>query len=123
MTFRFAHNNLNVLDLEKSEAFYRQALGLRPIRRKEAEDGSYVLLFLGDGASEHCLELTWLRDRTDPYNLGDNEIHLAFTVDDFEAAYALHSQMGCICYDNRKLGVYFISDPDGYWLEIIPLRK
>ena len=63
MQFTFAHNNLNVRDLEKSLTFYEQALGLRETRRIEAEDGSFLIVFLGDGRSLHKLELTWLRDR------------------------------------------------------------
>ena len=121
MKFKFAHNNFNVRDLDKSLAFYQQALGLTEVRRKQAEDGSFTLVFLGDGGrTPHELELTWLRDRDRPYELGDNEFHLAFTVDDFEAAHALHSEMGCICYENKNMGIYFISDPDNYWLEILP---
>ena len=124
MTFSFAHNNFNVRDLDKSLAFYKQALELEPVRRKEAPDGSFVLVFLGDKAgSTHQLELTWLRDWDRPYNLGDNEIHLAFIVDDMDAAHALHEQMGCICYENEAMGIYFISDPDGYWIEIIPAKR
>ena len=124
MTFSFAHNNFNVRDLDKSLAFYKQALELEPVRRKEAPDGSFVLVFLGDKAgSTHQLGLTWLRDWDRPYNLGDNEIHLAFIVDDMDAAHALHEQMGCICYENKAMGIYFISDPDGYWIEIIPARR
>ncbi len=122
MKFRFAHNNLNVLDLEKSLAFYKQALGLSEVQRKEAADGSFILVYLGDGQSAHQLELTWLRDRTQPYDLGDNEIHLAFTVDNYQQAHQLHSEMGCICYENPAMGIYFIADPDGYWLEILPVR-
>lgn len=122
MTFRFAHNNLNVRDLEKSLAFYEKALGLREVRRKSAEDGSFILAFLGDGESKHLLELTWLRDFDRPYNLGDNEIHLAFETEDMDAAHALHKEMDCICYENPGMGIYFISDPDGYWLELIPAK-
>ena len=123
MKFTFAHNNLNVLDLEKSLKFYGEALGLLEVRRKEASDGSFTLAFLGDDATKHQLELTWLRDRTEPYNLGDNEIHLAFKVSDYEGAHELHEKMGCICYENKDMGIYFISDPDGYWLEIIPEKR
>lgn len=122
MSFRFAHNNLNVCDLEASIAFYEKALGLTVVRRKEAPDGSFILVFLSDGKSEHQLELTWLRDHQDPYNLGENEIHLAFTTDNLKEAHLLHEEMGCICFENRAMGVYFISDPDGYWLEIIPSK-
>ncbi|MBR5490527.1 MAG: VOC family protein [Oscillospiraceae bacterium] len=124
MTFTFAHNNFNVLDLDKSLAFYKEALGLTEIRRIAPEDGSFIIVYLGDGAgSAHALELTWLRDWERPYDLGDNEFHLAFTVDDFEAAHAHHQEMGCICYENEAMGIYFINDPDDYWLEVIPARK
>lgn len=122
MKFTFPHNNLNVYDLEKSLAFYKEALGLTVTSTKNAEDGSFTLVYLGDGVTPHQLELTWLRDMDRPYNLGDNEIHLAFTVDDFEAAHKKHEEMGCICFENPSMGIYFISDPDGYWLEIVPAK-
>lgn len=120
MYFKMVHNNFNVLNLEKSLDFYREALGLTPVREKAGKDGSFKLVFLGDGKGEHILELTWLRDRTEPYNLGDNEIHLAFATNDIQGAHALHQEMGCICFENPTMGIYFISDPDNYWLEIVP---
>jgi lactoylglutathione lyase len=123
MKFTFAHNNINILDLDKSLAFYKSALGLEEVRRHRAADGSFVLVFLGDGRTPHRLELTWLRDHRDPYNLGDNEIHLAFTTDDFEAAQAKHKEMGIVCYENPDMGIYFIEDPDGYWVEILPEKR
>lgn len=118
MNFTFYHNNINVLDLEKSVAFYQEALGLTITREKEAEDGSFKLVFMGDGATSHLLELTWLRDMDRPYDLGDNESHLAVKVDDIQAALAHHKKMGCVCFENIEMGVYFINDPDGYWTEI-----
>ena len=122
MNFKFAHNNINVLNLDASLKFYEEALGLKEVRRKEKEDGSFILVYLGDGVTTHQLELTWLRDWDRPYNLGDNEFHLAFTVDDYDAAYQKHKEMNCICYENPGMGIYFISDPDGYWLEVVPQR-
>lgn len=123
MTFTFAHNNFNVKDLDKSLKFYEEALGLKEVRRKEAGDGSFILVYLGDGESKHQLELTWLRDwEKDSYNLGDNEFHLAFETDDMENSLKKHKEMDCVCFENPAMGIYFISDPDGYWLEIIPKR-
>ncbi len=122
--FTFAHNNFNVRDLDASLAFYEKALGLKEVRRIVPEDGSFIIVFLGDEhGSKHQLELTWLRDWDHPYDLGDNEFHLAFTAEDFDAAHALHEEMGCICYENTAMGIYFINDPDDYWLEIIPPHK
>ena len=123
MNFKFSHNNYNVTNLEKSLEFYNNALNLKEVRRKEAQDGSFVLVYLGDGETAHNLELTWLRDWDKEYNLGDNEFHLALEVDDFEGAKKLHREMDCICFENEAMGIYFISDPDNYWIEIIPQRK
>lgn len=119
---KFYHFNFNVFDLEKSLAFYDKALGLKPVREKNAADGSYKIVFLGDGISDFMLELTWLRDRATPYNLGDLEYHLAFQTDEYDALYQKHKAMGVVCFENPAMGIYFINDPDGYWLEIVPPR-
>lgn len=123
MKFKMVHENYNVFDLEKSLRFYEQALGLTEKKRVTAKDGSFTIVYVGNDATDFLLELTWLRDRDKPYDLGDNELHLAFRTDDFEEAHALHKEMGCICYENKEMGIYFIEDPDGYWLEIVPDRK
>ena len=122
MSFLFNHFNFNVLDLDRSLKFYDEALGLKVVRERRAADGSFILNFLGDGVSVFTLELTWLRDRTEPYDLGEQEFHLAFMTEDMAAAHALHEKMGCICFENHAMGIYFIEDPDGYWIEIIPKR-
>ena len=122
MQFTFAHNNLNVYGLEKSLEFYEKALGLTVTRTKEAENGSFKLVYLGDGTTPHQLELTWLRDHPQKYDLGECEFHLALRADDYEAAHQRHAEMGCICFENPEMGIYFITDPDGYWIEIIPTR-
>ena len=119
---KFYHFNFNVVDLERSLAFYKQALGLEPVREKTAADGSFRLIYLGQEESDFQLELTWLRDRTEPYDLGECEFHLALRAEDYEAAHARHAEMGCICFENPEMGIYFVQDPDGYWIEIIPTR-
>lgn len=123
MKFKMVHENYNVFDLEKSLAFYEKALGVTEKRRNTAKDGSFIIVYVGNDTTDFLLELTWMRDRDKPYDLGDEEFHLAFRTDDFEAAHALHKEMGCICYENEKMGIYFITDPDGYWLEVVPERK
>lgn len=123
MKFVFNHFNINVLNLEKSIEFYKKALGLKEVRRKEATDGSFILVYMGDSETGFTIELTWIRDREEPYNLGDEEFHLAFVTDNYEEAHEKHREMGCICYENPAMGIYFINDPDGYWLEVIPPRK
>lgn len=122
MRFKMIHENFNVADLDVSLAFYEKALGLKEVRRKTADDGSFILVYLAGEASDFEVELTWLEEHPQKYDLGEEEFHLAFSVDDFEAAHALHEEMGCIAFENHDMGIYFITDPDGYWLEILPER-
>lgn len=121
--FTFNHFNFNVFDLERSLKFYDEAFGLKPVREKTASDGSFKLVFLGDGVTDFQLELTYMRDRTEPYDLGEQEFHLAFVAQDMAAAHERHEKMGCICFENPAMGIYFVEDPDGYWIEVIPPRK
>jgi lactoylglutathione lyase len=114
------HTNWNVTDLEASMAFYEKALGLKESRRKTADDGSFILVYMTDDTDSFELELTWLKEHPQKYDLGEEEFHLAFHVDDFDAAHKLHEEMGCIAFENHDMGIYFITDPDGYWLEVIP---
>ena len=121
--FSFNHFNFNVQDLQRSLDFYDKALGLKPVREKNAADGRYKIVYLSDGVSDFRLELTWLRDHPEAYDLGEQEYHLAFVTDDMAAAHAKHEAMGAICFENPEMGIYFLEDPDGYWIEIIPPRK
>ena len=123
MKFTMIHENYNVADLQRSLAFYEKALGLTEKRRKTAPDGSFIIVYVGNEESDFELELTWLKDHPQNYNLGECEFHLAFRTDDFEAAHKKHEEMGCICFENHAMGIYFIQDPDGYWLEIVPTRN
>ena len=122
MKFRMIHENFNVSDLDVSLAFYEKAFGLKEIRRKTAKDGSFIIVYVGNEETDFELELTWLEEHPQKYDLGEEEFHLAFRADDFEAAHALHEEMGCIAFENHDMGIYFITDPDGYWLEILPPR-
>ncbi len=123
MSFKMVHENYNVTDLQKSIDFYQEAFGLSELRRKEASDGSFIIVYLSNAESSFELELTWLKEKEGPYDLGECEFHLAFETDDYEKAHEKHKAMGCICFENPKMGIYFVEDPDGYWLEVIPAKK
>ena len=119
--FKIDHVNINVSDMQASIKFYEKAFGLKEAKKKTADDGSFVIVFLTDGNFK--LELTWLRDMDRPYDLGDNESHICFAADDYEAAHELHKKMDIICYENLEMGLYFVEDPDGYWQEIVRAKK
>jgi lactoylglutathione lyase len=119
MKFKMIHNNINVSNLEKSMEFYDKALGLKEVRRISGD--GFTIVYLGDGLGSHLLELTELTSHPQKYDLGENEFHLAFETEDFEEALAHHKAMDCVCYENPQMGIYFICDPDGYWLEVLPV--
>jgi len=121
MQFKMIHNNINVTHLAQSLEFYEKALGLKEVRRISGD--GFTIVYLGDGLGDHLLELTELKDHPQKYNLGENEFHLAFATDDFDQALAHHKAMNCVCYENPQMGIYFISDPDGYWLEVLPQKR
>ena len=121
MKFKMIHENYNVSDLKKSMAFYEKALNLREVRRINGD--GFIIVYLSNEESSFELELTWIAEHSENYDLAECEFHLAFETDDYEAAHKLHEEMGCICYENPEMGIYFITDPDGYWLEIVPAKK
>lgn len=117
MKARIVHENIHVLDLDKSLEFYEKALGMTESRRIKGDD--WQIVFIDNDQSDFQIELTWNEGRTEPYNNGGRDTHMAFRVDDYDAFYKLHEEMGCICFVNEKMGLYFIEDPDGCWIEII----
>ncbi|MCM1482830.1 MAG: VOC family protein [Muribaculaceae bacterium] len=120
---RFDHCNINVTDTPRSLEFYDKALGLSPCGRIDGPDGAFIITYLTDGMTGFRLELTWLKDHPQPYDLGDNESHIALrtaTREEFDALHTLHQSMGVVCFENPAMGIYFIEDPDGYWIEILP---
>lgn len=123
MKAKLVHENLHVLDLDASIAFYQKAFGLEVVDSIEPEDGSWRIVFLGNDQSDFRLELTWNKGRVEPYNNGDKDTHLAFAVPDMDEARRLHEEMGIICHENPNMGIYFVKDPDDCWLEVVPLEK
>ena len=119
----FDHFNINVTNLERSLSFYEQALGLKEHHRKEASDGSFTLVYLTDESSSFLVELPYLKNHTQPYELGENESHLCFrVVGDYDAIRQWHKDKGWVCFENKEMGLYFINDPDDYWIEILPIK-
>lgn len=118
----FDHYNINVANRERSLKFYAEALGLHPVGSNDAKDGSFTITYLGDGTTGFRLELTCLRDHPQPYDLGEDEMHLAMRLDagqSYDEMLAYHKKMGVVCFENPAMGIYFIEDPDGYWIEIL----
>lgn len=116
------------MDLEKSLEFYRDALGLIETRRKDIPDDKFTLVFLGDGEGGHELELTYNYNPEKSYEIGNGFSHIAVSVDDLEASREKHKEMGYKVTDlmglrGEKPRFYFVTDPDGYDVEVIRAEK
>ena len=120
---KMIHVMIRVFDLERSMAFYEDALGMHETRRKDKPEGKFTLVYLGDGNSEMELELTYNYDPEVPYEIGTGYGHLAVEVEDLMAAYEEHKAKGYEVGPLKGLGdtkdYYFLTDPDGYKIEVI----
>lgn len=119
MKFTMAHTSIAVEDVERSVEFYKKALGLKV---KYVKDLPHINLtyMVDEDESGYELELTLRKGHDGMYNLGDNPVHLAFYVEDYAGALQRHQEMGCIQRIVEPAGIHFITDPDGYSIEIMP---
>lgn len=112
------------MDLEKSLDFYKNALGLFETRRKDYPEDEFTLVYLSDSDGKYELELTYNYDPQEPYIIGNGYSHLALSCDDLVASREKHIEMGFEVTELMGLPgspprYYFITDPDGYEVEII----
>ncbi|MDR7869747.1 MAG: VOC family protein [Tissierellaceae bacterium] len=124
MNFKFLHTCIRVMDLEKSLKFYKEALGLKETRRKDFPEDEFTLVYLSDEDGKYELELTYNYNPEKPYEIGDGFSHIAVSVDDLEASREKHKEMGyevteLMGLPNELPRYYFVTDPDGYDVEII----
>lgn len=119
------HSMIRVLDEARSVAFYQAAFGLEVAERLPFEE--FTLIYMSNSETEFELELTVNKARTEPYDLGDGYGHLAFSVDDLDAEHARLEAAGLAprkIVDFAPAGdviarFFFISDPDGYQIEVL----
>lgn len=124
MKYEIVHTCIRVMNLEKSIEFYNKALGFKEVKRKVFKEEKFTLVYMSDGVTCHELELTYNDDREEPYEIGNGYSHLAVVVEELEKSHDKHKNLG---YKVSKLSslpgnpprFYFISDPDGYSIEII----
>lgn len=127
---KFLHTMLRVKDLEKSIAFYTNVLGMKELERTENQQYRYTLVFVGFGtqADSTTIELTYNWD-TDEYDMGNAFGHIALGVEDIYAACDNIKNLGGNI--TREAGpvkggcthIAFITDPDGYQIELIQLGE
>lgn len=119
------HTCIRVKDLEKSLAFYADALSLTEDRRLDFPEQSFTIVYLRAEGYDYELELTYNYGH-EAYELGDGYGHIALGVEDLEASHKAHKEAGYNVTDikglpEQKPMFYFITDPDGYKIELISL--
>lgn len=124
MQYKMLHTCLRVMNLEKSLMFYKEALGLKEMRRKDFKEHKFTLVFLADEAEAYEVELTYNYNPEKPYEIGNGFSHLAVATHDLEASRQRHIELGYEVTDLKGLPgepprYYFVTDPDGYKVEVI----
>ncbi len=117
-------------DLDRSIEFYTNVLGMKLLRRENYPEGKFTLAFVGygDEASNAVIELTY-NWGVESYSLGDGYGHIAIEVNDARAACDAVRKSGGIV--TREAGpmkhgttvIAFLSDPDGYKIELIEKKS
>lgn len=126
---RLLHTMLRVGDLQRSIDFYTRVMGMKLLRTNDRPDQKYTLAFVGYGNNpEHAeIELTY-NYGVDEYELGSAYGHIAIEVPDAHAACEkIRNNGGAV---TREAGpvkggttvIAFITDPDGYKVELIERR-
>lgn len=126
MATKMLHTCIRVMDLEKSLKFYRDALGLVETRRKDFPEHKFTLVYLSDKMDGYEIELTYNYDTETPYEIGNGFSHTAVGVEDLEAEREKHIALGYEVTPLKGLPgeapkYYFVTDPDGYKVEVIRL--
>ena len=119
------HTMIRVFDLERSMAFYKEALGLETAERFDFDD--FTLVYLRSDESDFELELTHNHDQSEPYSHGSGYGHVAVTVEDIGAEHRRLKEAGISTRDIVEMKhegqamarFFFLEDPDGYKIEVI----
>lgn len=124
MKYKLEHACIRVMNLEKSLNFYKGALGLKEARRKDFPEWEFTLVYLTDEDENFEIELTYNYSPENPYELGNGFSHFALVVEDLEKSHGEHKKLEYEVTDLKGLpgtkpSYYFITDPDGYKIEII----
>ena len=125
---KMLHTCYRVKDLDASFKFYTEAIGFEEKRRRDFPEHKFTLVYLGFPGDEsgHQLELTYNYDHPG-YELGNGYSHIAVGVESLEDSHKRHQDAGYKVSDMSGLPgmppmYYFITDPDGYEVEIIRMK-
>lgn len=124
MAFKMLHTCIRVKDLDKSLKFYKDAFDLKVTRRKDFPEHEFSLVYVSNEDNGYEIELTYNYDVEKPYELGNGFSHIAVGVDNLEEMREKHIALGYEVTDlkglpGEKPRYFFVTDPDGYKIEVI----
>jgi len=124
MSVKMLHTCIRVKNLEESLKFYRDGLGLIETRKKDFPEYKFTLVYLSNEIGGYEIELTYNYDVENPYEVGNGFSHTAIGVEKLEEFREKHIALGYEVTElkglpGEKPGYYFVTDPDGYKVEVI----
>ena len=117
---KYLHTMIRVQNLESALDFFINKLGMIEIRRSEAPEGHFTLVFLATGPGESTIELTYNWDQEEPYTVGRNFGHLAYSVENiYQLCEELQKKGVTILRPPRDGKMAFIRSPDQISVELL----
>ena len=117
---KYLHTMIRVQNLESALDFFINKLGMMEVRRREAPEGRFTLVFLATGPGESTIELTYNWDQEEPYTVGRNFGHLAYSVENiYQLCEDLQNKGVTILRPPRDGKMAFIRSPDQISVELL----
>ena len=117
---KYLHTMIRVQNLESALDFFINNLGMMEVRRREAPEGRFTLVFLATGPGESTIELTYNWDQEEPYTVGRNFGHLAYSVENiYQLCEELQKKGVTILRPPRDGKMAFIRSPDRISVELL----
>ena len=117
---KYLHTMIRVQNLESALDFFINKLGMIEVRRREAKEGRFTLVFLAAAPGETTIELTYNWDQEEPYTSGRNFGHLAYSVENiYQLCEDLQNKGVTILRPPRDGKMAFIQSPDQISLELL----
>ena len=117
---KYLHTMIRVQNLESALDFFINKLGMIEVRRREAPEGRFTLVFLATGPGESTIELTYNWDQEEPYTVGRNLGHLAYSVENiYQLCEELQKKGVTILRPPRDGKMAFIRSPDQISIELL----
>ncbi|MEE9592068.1 MAG: VOC family protein [Thermoplasmata archaeon] len=125
MKFTFAYTGIRTRDLDRSIAFYTDVMGLELLDRTVIAQNKGEFASVGNDAKSHSIEINWYADDSPvagPFREGEELDHLAFYVEDFDAAMRYLEEQGyprVLGPIESKSSIWaYVQDPDGIYVEV-----